>query len=138
MKLLFSEATPDYWNYLFPYVIWALPEKENPWEMFDAGFLPGAPDLSRFYLCRQIRVDLRSFRASSENRRILRKGQGLRVRLIPRAEFQYNETRGAFFEKYAIKNLARGDELQAPRPPLPVRGSFHTCCSSRTPPPAPR
>ena len=108
MKLLFSEATPDYGSYLFPYVIWAVPEKEQPWEMFQAGFLPGAPDLSRFYLCRQLRVELRNFQASSENRRILRKGEGLRVRLIPRTEFQYTEERAAFFMNFAAERFGAG------------------------------
>ena len=30
MKLLFSEAKPDYGHYIFPYAIWAFPEPAKP------------------------------------------------------------------------------------------------------------
>src|SRR6266478_3965574 len=86
MKLLFSEAKADYAHYIFPYAIWAFPEAgETPGDLFNQGFLPSLRELDRFYLCRQVRVDLRRFGASSENRRILRKGQGITDKLIPRA-----------------------------------------------------
>ena len=97
MKLLFSEATPDYANYIFPYAIWAFPEQdETPADLFNAGFLPSSRNLDRFYLCRQVRVNLAKFQPSSENRRILRKGGGLTSMLIPRSEFE-SERRAANF-----------------------------------------
>ena len=72
MKLAFSESQPDYGHYIFPYAIWAFPEPgETPADFFDRGFLPSSRDLDRFYLCRQVRVNLRQYRTSSENRRIL-------------------------------------------------------------------
>ncbi len=119
MKLLFSEAKSDYANYVFPYAIWALPDSgETPADLFDAGFLPSSRDLDRFYLCRQIRVDLKQYRPSSENRRILRKGAGIRVRLLTRAEFDFTEARRGFFKKYAdikfgkdVMTFARLDAL---------------------------
>jgi arginyl-tRNA--protein-N-Asp/Glu arginylyltransferase len=102
MKILFSEAQPDYSRYIFPYAIWAVPETgEKPSELFNAGFLPSSRYLDRFYLCRQIRVDLAAFAPSSENRRILRKGQGVRVDLVPRAQFDYTPARRQFFKTYA-------------------------------------
>jgi hypothetical protein len=74
MKLLFSEQNSDYEHYQFPYAIWAVPEAgESPSDIFNAGFLPSSRNLDRFYLCRQVRVDLAKFKPSSENRRILRK-----------------------------------------------------------------
>jgi hypothetical protein len=74
MKILFSEAKPDYQNYVFPYAIWAIPEHgETPHELFDCGFLPSSRTLDRFYLCRQIRVATGEFSLSSENRRIIKK-----------------------------------------------------------------
>jgi hypothetical protein len=77
MKLLFSEHKPDYGNYIFPYAIWAVPERgETPADLFNAGFLPSSRNLDRFYLCRQVRVNLAKFKPSSENRRVLRKGAG--------------------------------------------------------------
>jgi arginyl-tRNA--protein-N-Asp/Glu arginylyltransferase len=101
MKLLFSEAKPDYGNYIFPYAIWAFPEPgETPADLFSAGFLPSSRQLDRFYLCRHIRVQLEKFEPSSENRRILRKGEGSLVKLIPRGEFAYTPARREFCKRY--------------------------------------
>ena len=102
MKLLFSEQNSDYENYQFPYAIWALPEDgETPADIFDAGFLPSSRQLDRFYLCRQVRVNLAKFKPSSENRRILRKGANIRVELVPREKFDFTPERRAFFKTYA-------------------------------------
>lgn len=102
MKLLFSEAKPDYGHYIFPYAIWAFPEQgETPNDLFNQGFLPSSRNLDRFYLCRQVRVDLKKFVCSSENRRILRKGKGLKCVLVPKAKFEYNSGRREFFKTYA-------------------------------------
>ncbi|HEY2329576.1 MAG TPA: hypothetical protein VGI63_07155 [Verrucomicrobiae bacterium] len=102
MKLLFSEQNSDYENYQFPYAIWALPEDgETPADIFDAGFLPSSRDLDRFYLCRQVRVNLAKFKPSSENRRILRKGKDINVELIPRDKFDFTPERRQFFKTYA-------------------------------------
>jgi arginyl-tRNA--protein-N-Asp/Glu arginylyltransferase len=102
MKLVFSESQPDYAHYIFPYAIWAFPEPgETPADFFTRGFLPSSRELDRFYLCRQVRVNLRQHRPSSENRRILRKGEGISARLIPRAEFDYTPQRREFYKNYA-------------------------------------
>ena len=102
MKLLFSEHKPDYGNYIFPYAIWAVPERgETPADIFNAGFLPSSRNLDRFYLCRQVRVSLGKFEPSSENRRILRKNAGIEVKLVPRDKFDYTPERRAFFKTYA-------------------------------------
>ena len=102
MKLLFSEQNSDYENYQFPYAIWAIPETgETPADIFEAGFLPSSRDLDRFYLCRQVRVNLAKFKESSENRRILRKGKGIGVELVPREKFDFTPERRAFFKTYA-------------------------------------
>ena len=102
MKLLFSEQNSDYGNYQFPYAVWAIPEAgETPSDIFNAGFLPSSRQFDRFYLCRQVRVDLAQFTSSSENRRILRKGADIRSELVPRAQFDYTPERRAFFKTYA-------------------------------------
>src|SRR5476651_2502326 len=102
MKLLFSEAQSDYSRYLYPYVIWAMPEAgEAPADLFNAGFLPSARGLEQFYLCRNVRVDLAKFKPSSENRRILRKGEGIAMKLVPRAEFDLSPARLEFYKAYA-------------------------------------
>ncbi|MGD0410421.1 MAG: hypothetical protein ABSC18_01855 [Verrucomicrobiota bacterium] len=102
MKLLFSEHKSNYDRYQFPYAVWAVPEPgETPADLFHAGFLPSSRNLDRFYLCRQIRVNLTAFKPSSENRRILRKGAGIQARLVPRAEFDYTPERRRFYKTYA-------------------------------------
>ena len=69
--------------------------------MFDPGFLPSSRDLDRFYLCRHVRVALKKFKLSSENRRILRKGSGIEVTLVPRASFDFTAKRRDFYKTYA-------------------------------------
>jgi len=102
MKLLFSEQNSDYEHYQFPYAIWAVPEAgETPWDIFNAGFLPSSRNLDRFYLCRQVRVNLAKFKPSSENRRILRKGAGIEVKLVPRDKYNYTPAKRDFFKTYA-------------------------------------
>jgi hypothetical protein len=108
MKILFSEAQPDYSHYLYPYVIWAFREEnETPADLFNAGFLP-ARTLERYYLCRHIRVDLGRFSLSSENRRILRKGEGVSLRLVKREEFEFTAPRREFALKYAEVRFGPG------------------------------
>lgn len=102
MKLLFSEVRPDYTNYVFPYAVWAFPEAdETPADILAAGFLPSTPDLRRFYLCRHTRVTLARFVASSENHRVLRKGEGLELSLRPVAECGLTPERREFCQRYA-------------------------------------
>jgi len=102
MKLLFSESEADYGRYLYPYVVWAVPETgEAPADLFNAGFLPSARGLDQFYLCRNLRVNLAAFKASSENRRILRKGEDIAMKLVPRAEFDLTPERIEFYKTYA-------------------------------------
>ncbi len=118
MKLLFSEQNSDYDNYQFPYAVWAVPEEgETPADVFDAGFLPSSRYLDRFYLCRQVRVNLGKFKPSSENRRILRKGAGIEVKLEPRDKFDYTPERRTFFKTYADikfgKDVMSYDRLDA-------------------------
>jgi arginyl-tRNA--protein-N-Asp/Glu arginylyltransferase len=101
MKLLFSEHKSDYGHYIFPYAIWAVPDEgETAGDFFLQGFLPSSRDMDRFYLCRNVRVDLARHRPSSENRRILRKGDGIEAKLVPRAAFDYTAERREFYKNY--------------------------------------
>jgi arginyl-tRNA--protein-N-Asp/Glu arginylyltransferase len=109
MKLLFSEALPDYEHYIFPFAVWAFPEGgETPADLFEAGFLPSTRQLDRFYLARQIRVRLAGFTASSENRRVLRKCGHLRMRLLRQSEFQLTPERLEFCRAYANSRFGDG------------------------------
>jgi arginyl-tRNA--protein-N-Asp/Glu arginylyltransferase len=114
MKLLFSEAKSDYGNYIFPYAVWAFRENgETPTQILARGFLPSSYALDRFYMCRHIRVALPEFAPSSENRRILRKGEGIESRLVPRADFNFTEKRRAFCKAYAdVKFKPAGMSLE--------------------------
>jgi len=114
MKLLFSEAKSDYGNYIFPYAVWAFPEAdEKPADILARGFLPSSYALDRFYMCRHIRVALGEFSASSENRRILRKCDGIDARIVPRSEFDFTEKRRAFCKAYAdVKFKPSGMSLE--------------------------
>jgi arginyl-tRNA--protein-N-Asp/Glu arginylyltransferase len=119
MKLLFSEFKSDYAHYIFPYAVWAVPEEgETAVDFFLQGFLPSSRDMNRFYLCRNVRVDLRRHRPSSENRRILRKGADIQANLVARAAFDYSAQRREFYKTYAdikfgkdIMTLERLDAL---------------------------
>jgi len=109
MKLLFSEAAPDYSRYLYPYVIWGIPEPdESPADCFAQGFLFSSPDLDRFVMGRSLRVDLSRYAASSENRRILRKGEGLEAELVERRAFDYSAERRAAWHRFAEARFGEG------------------------------
>lgn len=102
MKLVFSEATPDYQRYAFPYVVWGFPEPgESPAHFFRAGFLPSSPTLDRFYLARQVRVPLKEWELTSENRRVLKKGSGLECTLVPRSQLEVSSARRSKWLLYA-------------------------------------
>jgi arginyl-tRNA--protein-N-Asp/Glu arginylyltransferase len=45
-------------------------------------------------------VDAKKFKPSSENRRILRKGAGINVKLVPRDKYDYTPERRQFFKTY--------------------------------------
>jgi len=118
MKLIFSEYKSDYANYIFPYAVWAFPEKgETAADLFNAGFLPSSRELDRFYLCRHLRVALEKFKPSSENRRVMRKNPGIEAVLLPRAEFDYDDNRREFYKTYADirfgKDVMTYDRLDA-------------------------
>ena len=102
MKLLFSEHISDYGHYIFPYAVWAIPEEnETPAMIFAQGFLPSNRELTLFYLTRHIRIDLKEFTPSSENRRIFRKGKGIELKLISREDFEYTHQWRDFCKNYA-------------------------------------
>ncbi|MBN8249566.1 MAG: hypothetical protein J0L84_19265, partial [Verrucomicrobia bacterium] len=109
MKLLFSEAPPDYSRYHYPYVVWGFLEAaETPADAFAAGFLPGLPSLERWYLVRQLRVPLGSWSPTSENRRTLRKASGLRCELLAKADFDFTAERRARWLEYAARRWGPG------------------------------
>jgi arginyl-tRNA--protein-N-Asp/Glu arginylyltransferase len=86
---------------------------EAPADLFNAGFLPSARGVDQFYLCRNVRVNLAKFKPSSENRRILRKGAGIEMKLLPRAEFDLTAERREFYQNYADARF--GKDVMPPK-----------------------
>lgn len=90
MRIFRSEFGHDYPSYAFGYTESAELEDELPAIAYEAGYLPASSDPSvhnRFYMARSIRVPLKDFAPTSENRRILKKFDGqFTVDLIPREE----------------------------------------------------
>ncbi len=118
MKILFSEAPADYARYVFPYAVYALQEtKSEIPEIYDRGFLPYTdtrfplPESPFYYLARSIRVDLRDFSLTSENRRVRRKMETLNPRMqsMARDNFPADEDFRAFCRRYARERI--GDAM---------------------------
>src|SRR5580704_16102602 len=92
MKFLFSESRPDYSNYQFPYIIWAIPDLNEPdYKLYDYGFMPSKGEPPRYYLSRSVRVVLSQFSLTSENNRILRKGVGISLEIIQKNDFDLTD-----------------------------------------------
>lgn len=78
MKIFRSESFVDYSTYTFNYATYCIKEdvSEIP-EIYSKGFLPYSnnTDLKHetYYLARSLRVDIKNFKPSSENRRVLKK-----------------------------------------------------------------
>ena len=102
MKLLFSEQNSDYEHYQFPYAIWAVPEDgRDAGGHFQRRFPAVVARFGPLLPLPQVRVNLAKFKPSSENRRILRKGAGIDVKLVPREKYDYTPERRQFFKTYA-------------------------------------
>jgi leucyl-tRNA---protein transferase len=89
MQIFFSECSPRYESYTFPYSVYCLKERQSELpEIYSRGFLPytglTSCQADLFYLCRSLRVDLTRFKDTSENRRVDRKASELSIRLEPR------------------------------------------------------
>jgi arginine-tRNA-protein transferase len=113
MKIFFSENTVNYSSYTFSYAIYAKREdNEDLSPIYDKGFLPYTGNLSLesevFYLARSLRVDLRNFTDSSENRRVCRQIEPLQVQLevIEKKDFDLNDPVFiAFCENYITERI---------------------------------
>lgn len=81
MKIVCGEFAHDYARYAFGYTLHALIEAgEAASPLYAGGFLPASADPAvhnRFYMARSIRVPLEAYAPSSENRRILKKFDGM-------------------------------------------------------------
>ncbi|MFB9476375.1 hypothetical protein ACFFR3_43350 [Nonomuraea salmonea] len=101
MKVVFSECAPDYGSYVFPYQVWAFLEDGEDIEVpYENGFLPGVLDLSRFYLTRSVRVDLRRYTSTGRVRYVRRRCQDIGWELLDRREFRWSPEYKALYADY--------------------------------------
>jgi len=108
MKLFFGEFKADYSKYHFPYQVWLLKEEgDDINKIYGNGFLPIRSLSSVYYLCRNVRVDLSLFELSSENRRILKKTEGISASLVPLSQFNYSIEVQKLCHDYAEKRLGK-------------------------------
>jgi arginine-tRNA-protein transferase len=111
MKIFYSEHNKDYTSYTFDYAVYAMMEKrsEVP-EIYDKGFLPYSNDPKDpreiFYMARSLRVNLKQFKDSSENRRVDRKlaSLGLIPEIQPVSSFNLKDSH---FQELCIKYAVR-------------------------------
>ncbi len=95
MKIFFSEADYDYNQYLFPYQVLLLKEKQDSLgDIYNLGFLPFRNKKDLFYLSRSCRSNLKQIEQnnlfSSENRRIIKKTKNFSFNFIEQKSFKYN------------------------------------------------
>lgn len=116
MRLIFSELPPLYATYTFPHAVFAIAEEEDSISnIYNQGFLPYSADLEKessiFYLARSLRIDLKKFVDSSENRRVDRKMEidSVTVKNIPIAEFDIEDKYFLqFCETYILERFPEG------------------------------
>lgn len=109
MKLFFSEYQPDYSKYYFPYQVYLVKdESDNLDDIYNMGFLPSRAKLNLFYLARSIRVNLQNFEQSSENRRVMRKVEYLKLEIKSLEEFEYNYKIGKLGSDFYKQRFGKG------------------------------
>jgi arginyl-tRNA--protein-N-Asp/Glu arginylyltransferase len=98
MKYIFKEYKSNYQNYKFPYLIYAQADSsDNVDQIYNQGFLATRIKKDYYYLARNIRIHLKGFNLTSENRRILRKTEGLELENKSLKDFTFD---------YSISKLA--------------------------------
>jgi hypothetical protein len=113
MKTFLSESIVDYTSYTFNYTLYALKEsQEDLTELYQKGYLPYTGHLGLekevFYFARSLRVNLEKFDDTSENRRVNRMVEPLKVEvnLIPKSDFDINNPSfKSFCENYINERI---------------------------------
>ncbi|MEW9552349.1 GNAT family N-acetyltransferase [Nonomuraea sp. NPDC050783] len=110
MKIIFSECAPNYAAYVFPYQVWAfLEDGEQAGVAYESGFLPGALDLSRFYLTRSVRVDLEKYTATGRVRYVERRCAGIDGELLDRRDFRWSPAWRSLADEYFDRQKVNAD-----------------------------
>lgn len=108
MKLFFSEFKANYDKYYFPYQVWLVKEEgDDENKIYEVGFLPVRNKPNLYYLSRSLRVDLRNFTPSSENRRVLNKTENFKAQLLKLGDFQYTPYVQKFCKEYMDQRFGK-------------------------------
>ena len=106
MKIFRSESFVDYKTYTFNYATYCIKEHQGELpDIYDKGFLPYSNNIAlqeeTYYLARSLRVELKAFKESSENRRVARKIESLAptFEVIPIKDFDVNDPE---FKSYCL------------------------------------
>ena len=98
MKIFRSESFVDYKTYTFNYATYCIKEhQEELPDIYNEGFLPYSNNIAlqeeTYYLARSLRVELKEFKESSENRRVARKIESLAptFEVVPIKDFNVND-----------------------------------------------
>ncbi len=98
MQYKFKEYQGKSKEYQYPYNVYLTREnKDEISKIYNLGFLPTRIEKDLFYLARNVRIDLKKFEPTSENRRVLKKTQGLELENIKLKNIDY---------EYSIGNVA--------------------------------
>lgn len=110
MKYILKEFPGiDYSSYKFPYQIYAEREADDTIdEIYSKGFLQTRIKPGYYYMARGMRVNLKQFELSSENRRILRKTEYINSTLVQLDSFQYSYEIGKFAKDYYDSRFGPG------------------------------
>ena len=107
MRLLFSESNPDYKNYTFPYVVWAIPDStEDILDLYNRGFLPSKAPY--YYLTRSTRLSLDHFKTTYRLRRTLKTGRHIKMRLMNSTQFILSAAIKAMCLECATRRFGEG------------------------------
>lgn len=117
MKYIFKEYKGNYENYKFPYLVYLQAnEHDNIDEIYERGFLATRIKKNYYYLARNLRINLKEFSLNSENRRVLKKIEGLELenRKLENFDFDYSITKLAsdFFKKKFDKIIITPKKLK--------------------------
>ncbi len=104
MEYIFKEYKGNYEDYKFPYLVYLqASDDDNINEIYKKGFLATRIKKNYYYLARNLRIDLKDFSLNSENRRVLKKTEGLELenKKLEDFEFDYRISKLAsdFFKK---------------------------------------
>jgi len=117
MKLFFSEFESNYQKYFFPYQVYLYKETNDDInKIYDMGFLPTRLKKDLFYLCRSLRVNLRDFELTSENRRVLKKTNYIKMNIKELKDYKYNYKIGKmgkdFYDKRFNKRVMSANKIK--------------------------